>query len=231
MLKVRDLSSFYGKSIVLRGISLSVGDGEIVSLLGRNGVGRSTALKSIIGMTQAVGSVCLDGKELIGRSTHEIARLGVGYVPESRDVFPTLTVGQNLQLGSVMRRRESAWTEERLYALFPNLKEREHVPAGALSGGEQQMLSIGRALMGNPRILLVDEPTEGLAPKIVNQLAELLTEIARSGTSILLVEQKLAIALHISERVYVLGKGQVVFEGTPEAFNAASDVKAEWLGV
>jgi branched-chain amino acid transport system ATP-binding protein len=231
MFEIRDLEAFYGKSQVLRGIDLSVGPNEIVSLLGRNGVGRSTILKSITGELRATGSIRLHDEELLGRPSHQIARRGVGYVPENRDVFPTLTVSQNLRLGAVGVRRSDGWSEERLYTLFPNLKERAQVPAGALSGGEQQMLSIGRSLMSNPRIILVDEPTEGLAPKIVSQVSELLTEIAKSGTSVLLVEQKLSIALHVSSRLYVLGKGRVVFEGTPRTLASADRVKHDWLAV
>lgn len=231
MFEIENLEAFYGKSQVLRGVNLAVRENEIVSLLGRNGVGRSTLLKAVIGDVEAAGSIRLQEKELLGSATHEIARRGVGYIPENRDVFPTLTVEQNLQLGAATTQRKKSWSEERLYKLFPNLRERADVPAGALSGGEQQMLSIGRALMGNPRILLVDEPTEGLAPKFIQQVAELLLEIARSGTSVLLVEQKLAIALRISRRVYVMGKGQIVFEGTPEALQAAEAIKHDWLAV
>jgi branched-chain amino acid transport system ATP-binding protein len=231
MLEVRDLHAYYGKSHILHGVHLAIGDGEIVSLLGRNGVGRSTALRSIMGLVRCTGSVRFRGEELIGRKAYEIAQRGVGYVPESRDVFPSLTVRQNLLLGQKKSGREGRWTMADMYGLFPRLAERADTQAGVLSGGEQQMLTLCRTLMGDPALVMIDEPTEGLAPKIVEQVAGLFQEIKRRGVSILLVEQKLAIALDISERLYVMGHGAIVFEGTPRDVRDNAAVRKEWLEV
>jgi branched-chain amino acid transport system ATP-binding protein len=231
MLKVADLHAYYGKSHILQGVHFSVGTGEIVSLLGRNGVGRSTTIRAIMGEIPPVGSIEFKGMQIAGKSSHEIARLGLGYVPENRDIFPTLTVHQNLLLGIKPGRPPTRWTMEDMFALFPNLRDREHVVGGALSGGEQQMLAMCRTLMGNPELIMIDEPTEGLAPRLVNQVGELLTEIASRGVSILLVEQKLAIALRISQRVYVMGHGQIVYEGTPDELKLNAQVRSEWLEV
>ncbi len=231
LLAVEDLHAFYGKSHILRGVTFGVGAGEIVSLLGRNGVGRSTTVKAIMGDVPARGSVRFRGEELIGLRPHEIARRGLGYVPESRDVFPGLTVRENLLLGLKSVRQPGGWTAEDAFRLFPLLRERADVPGGVLSGGEQQMLTICRTLMGSPALIMIDEPTEGLAPKMVTVVKELLEEIARRGVSILLVEQKLTIALRISRRVYVMGHGRIVFEGTPDALRAAAPVRREWLEV
>ena len=231
MLEVRDLHAYYGKSHILQGVSLDVGDGEIVSLLGRNGVGRSTTIKAIMGEVPPTGSIRFKGAEIAGRKSHEIARLGLGYVPENRDIFPTLTVRQNLVLGQKGRRASGRWSMEDMFNLFPHLRDRADFEGGVLSGGEQQMLTICRTLMGDPDLIMIDEPTEGLAPQIVERVAELLEEIAGRGVSILLVEQKLTIALRISQRVYVMGHGHVVFEGTPDELRAAEDVRKEWLEV
>jgi branched-chain amino acid transport system ATP-binding protein len=231
MLAVSDLHAFYGKSHILRGVSLAVGEGEIVSLLGRNGVGRSTAIKAIMGDVAAHGSVRFRGKEICGLPPYVIARRGLGYVPENRDIFPSLTVRQNLLLGMKNPRRTGRWTMDDMFRLFPPLAERADNPGGVLSGGEQQMLTICRTLMGDPDLVMIDEPTEGLAPKLVQQVAGLLTEIAQRGVAILLVEQKLTIALTISRRVYVMGHGQVVFEGTPDDLRRADGVRREWLEV
>jgi branched-chain amino acid transport system ATP-binding protein len=233
MLEVRDLHAWYGKSHVLHGVTLDVGAGEIVSLLGRNGVGRSTTLKAIMGQVAARGVVRFRGESLLGSPPYVIAHKGLGYVPEDRAVFPDLTVRQNLELGRkpAVAGASAPFTLEDSFALFPRLAERESTPAGVLSGGEQQMLTLCRTLMGNPALAMIDEPTEGLAPMIVEQVARFLEAVRSRGIPILLVEQKLAIALDISERVYVLGHGQVVFEGTPAELRADAAVRKEWLEV
>lgn len=231
MLEVRDLHAYYGKSHILQGISFDIGVGEIVSLLGRNGVGRSTTIRAIMGEVPPTGSIIFNNRQIAGLRPYQIARLGLGYVPENRDIFPTLTVRQNLLLGMKSVRRSGRWSMEDLFTLFPNLRERADIPGGVLSGGEQQMLTICRTLMGDPDLIMVDEPTEGLAPKVVEQIRHLLGEIARRGVSILLVEQKLTIALKISQRVYVMGRGRVVFGGTPAELRANDKIRAEWLEV
>src|SRR6202020_1730114 len=231
MLEVRDLHAFYGKSHILQGVDLSVNEGEIVSLLGRNGVGRSTTCKAIMGLVDPVGTVRYRGQDIAGLRANLVARCGIGYVPEDRQIFPTLTVRQNLALGMKRAGRFGRWNFDDVFGLFPNLAERRDNPAGVLSGGEQQMLTMCRTLMGDPDLILIDEPTEGLAPKLVEQGGELLVEIARRGVSILLVEQKLAIALKISARLYVMGHGKIVFRGTPADFGENAAVRREWLEV
>jgi branched-chain amino acid transport system ATP-binding protein len=231
MLKLTDLHAFYGKSHVLHGVHFEVGAGEIVSLLGRNGSGRSTTVKAIMGLVEGTGSVRWREQEILGRKAFEIARLGLGYVPENRDIFPTLTVHQNLQLGEKRDGKTPRWSADDMYRLFPRMKERQHTAAGVLSGGEQQMLTLARTLMGDPDLVMVDEPTEGLAPKLVELVAELFREIKRRGVALLLVEQKLAIALDLSERLYVMGHGRIVFEGSPAALRGSSVVRREWLEV
>ena len=230
MLEVRDLHAYYGKSHILHGVSLAVGKGEIVSLLGRNGVGRSTTIKAVMGQVAATGSVRFKGEEILGRKTFEIAHLGLGYVPENRDIFPTLTVEQNLLLG-MKRSKSGKWTCEEMYAMFPRLRERKNTAAGVMSGGEQQMLTLCRTLMGDPELVMIDEPTEGLAPKIVELVGQYLRELKNRGISVLLVEQKLSIALDISDRLYVMGHGQIVFEGSPDDLKANQAVRKEWLEV
>jgi branched-chain amino acid transport system ATP-binding protein len=233
MLEVRELHAYYGKSHILHGVALDVRAGEIVSLLGRNGVGRSTTVKAIMGQVSARGTVRFMGENVVGLPAYEIAQRGIGYVPEDRAVFPDLSVRQNLELGRKDPRNPSAarFSIEESYALFPRLAERDATPAGVLSGGEQQMLTLCRTLMGNPRLVMIDEPTEGLAPMLVEQVARFLEAVRARGIPILLVEQKLAIALDISERVYVLGHGKVVFEGSPAELRAAATVRKEWLEV
>jgi branched-chain amino acid transport system ATP-binding protein len=231
MLEVRDLHAFYGQSHILHGIDLDVDEGEIVSLLGRNGVGRSTTCKAIMGLVLPHGVVRYRGRDIAGLRADLVARAGVGYVPEDRQIFPTLTVRQNLELGLKRARRFGRWSYEDVYRLFPNLRERQATPAGVLSGGEQQMLAMCRTLMGDPDLILIDEPTEGLAPMLVAQVATLLDEIARRGVAILLVEQKLTIALRISHRLYVMGHGRIVFAGTPADLQANVGVRQEWLEV
>jgi branched-chain amino acid transport system ATP-binding protein len=231
MLAVRDLHAFYGKGHILQGVNLEVAEGEIVSLLGRNGVGRSTTIKAIMGDIRAHGSIRFRGDEICGLPPYAIARKGLGYVPENRDIFPSLTVRQNLLLGMKNPRRPGRWSMNDMFALFPVLRERADTPGAVLSGGEQQMLTICRTLMGDPYLIMIDEPTEGLAPMLVRQVGILLTEIAQRGVAILLVEQKLTIALTISQRVYVMGHGRVVFEGTPDDLRRHDGVRREWLEV
>jgi branched-chain amino acid transport system ATP-binding protein len=234
MLEVDALHAYYGKSHILQGISFRVGEGEIISLLGRNGAGRSTTIKTIMGQIRPVGAIRFNGERIDGLKAHEIARRGLGYVPEDRAIFPDLTVRENLFLGLKSKRdrgRAARWSLEDTFALFPLLRERADAPGGVLSGGEQQMLTICRTLMGNPELIMVDEPTEGLAPKLVERVRELLLEIARRGIAILLIEQKLTIALAISHRVHVMGHGRIVFEGSPEALRANDAVRKEWLEV
>jgi branched-chain amino acid transport system ATP-binding protein len=231
MLEVRDLHAYYGKSHILQGVSFDVGPGEIVSLLGRNGAGRSTTIKAIMGGVPLTGSVRFRDEEVTGLRPHEIARKGLGYVPENRDIFPGLTVRENLILGMKSTRPSARWTFDDMFELFPVLGERAGVLGGVLSGGEQQMLTICRTLMGDPDLIMIDEPTEGLAPKLVELVAGLLGRIAERGISILLVEQKLTIALRISKRLYVMGHGRIVFEGSPEDLTANAAIRKEWLEV
>jgi branched-chain amino acid transport system ATP-binding protein len=231
MLQLDKLNAYYGKSHVLHGVSFTVGEGEIVSLLGRNGSGRSTTVKTIMGLVDGAGSIRWNGQEILGRKAYEIAHLGIGYVPENRDIFPKLTVEQNLMLGQKSARNTGQWKLDDMYALFPRLKERQHTEAGVLSGGEQQMLTLCRTLMGDPQLIMIDEPTEGLAPKIVEQVAKYLNELKRRGISVLLVEQKLTIALEVATRCLVMGHGQIVFEGTSDELRADSYVRKEWLEV
>ena len=231
LLKLADVHAYYGKSHILHGVDMNVGEGEIVSLLGRNGSGRSTTVKSIMGLVAAEGSIRLRDEEILGQRTFNIAHRGIGYVPENRDIFPKLTVEQNLQLGEKRGAKKPRWSFDDMYRLFPRLKEREHTEAGVLSGGEQQMLTLCRTLMGDPDLIMIDEPTEGLAPKIVELVGEYLQELRRRGVSVLLVEQKLTIALQISERCYVMGHGSIVFEGTPDDLRRNADIRKEWLEV
>jgi branched-chain amino acid transport system ATP-binding protein len=234
LLEIRNLHAYYGKSHVLHGVDLVVHQGEIVSLLGRNGVGRSTTVKAAMGQVDAKGSILFKGEQLLGLKAYQIAHKGLGYVPENRDIFPTLTVEQNLLLGQKTTRvsnQAQRWSLEDMYQMFPRLRERQHTAAGVLSGGEQQMLTLCRTLMGDPDLIMIDEPTEGLAPKIVDLVAAYLTELRNRGISVLLVEQKLAIALDISQRVYVMGHGSIVFEGTPDTLRQSDAIRREWLEV
>ena len=231
MLALHDVHAYYGKSHVLHGVSFSVGEGEIVALLGRNGSGRSTTVKAIMGLVHTEGSVDWRGRQLVGLKAFEIAHAGIGYVPENRDIFPTLTVHQNLMLGQKRGAEAPRWSFDDMYALFPRLKERQHTEAGVLSGGEQQMLTLCRTLMGDPDLIMIDEPTEGLAPKIIEQVAEYLRALKARGIGVLLVEQKLTIALEVADRCLVMGHGQIVFEGTPEDLRRDAAVRKEWLEV
>ena len=233
MLEVKGLNAFYGKSHILRGVDFHISKGEIVALLGRNGVGRSTTCKAIMGEVPPIGSIKFKEEEIAGRKAFEIAKLGLGYVPENRDIFPGLTTKQNLQLGIKPGQdvANSRWNLEDMYDLFENLKNRADVEASFLSGGEQQMLTMCRTLMGDPEVIMIDEPTEGLSPQMTKRVADLLNEISNRGVSILLVEQKLSIAMKISHRVYVMGHGQIVFEGTPKELEKRDDIRKEWLEV
>jgi branched-chain amino acid transport system ATP-binding protein len=232
LLEVRQLRVSYGKSQILQGLDLQVHAGEILSLLGRNGSGRSTTLKAIMGLTPASGEIDFHEQALADLPGYQRAQRGLAYVPEQREVFPGLTVEQNLLLGEKRSRDgECRWTRADLYALFPSLQARRQVAAGLLSGGEQQMLSLCRSLLGNPDLILIDEPTEGLAPKIVTQIAACLLELKTRGIAVLLVEQKLDIALTIADRIAVLGRGQIVFTGTAGEFALRTDLQQAWLGV
>ncbi|PIQ50907.1 MAG: ABC transporter ATP-binding protein [Comamonadaceae bacterium CG12_big_fil_rev_8_21_14_0_65_59_15] len=231
MLQIDKLHAYYGKSHVLHGVSLSVGAGEIVALLGRNGSGRSTTAKAVMGLVDATGSLRWKGQEILGKKTYEIAHLGLGYVPEEREIFPKLTVEQNLLLGQKSGRKAGRWSIDDMYQLFPRLGERCAVEAGVMSGGEQQMLTLCRTLMGDPDLIIIDEPTEGLAPKIVEQVGQFLQTLKAKGISVLLIEQKLTIALAVSDRCAVMGHGGIVFTGTPHELRQNPAVGREWLAV
>ncbi len=231
MLEVKDLHAYYGKSHILQGVDMNIQAGEVVSLLGRNGVGRSTTVKAIMGEVTPHGTVRFKGKDIAGLPSYKIAHLGLGYVPEHRDIFPGLTVRQNLLLGIKNPRKPGRWKLDDMLEMFPNLKARADTAAGVLSGGEKQMLTTCRTLMGDPELIMIDEPTEGLAPLIVQQVGDLIARIAEAGVAILLVEQKLSIALRISHRLYVMGHGQIVFEGTPDQLKANEAVRKDWLEV
>ena len=230
-LKLTDLHAYYGKSHVLHGVSFDVRPGEIVALLGRNGSGRSTTAKAIMGLVHCEGSICWNGAEILGQKAYQIAHLGLGYVPENRDIFPKLSVHQNLLLGQKGSGKGSRWTFNDMYTLFPRLRERQHTEAGVLSGGEQQMLALCRTLMGDPDLIIIDEPTEGLAPKIVELVGQYLQTLKAKGISVLLIEQKLTIAMAISDRALVMGHGSIVFDGTPGSLRADDAVRKEWLEV
>ena len=231
LLKIDGLHAFYGKSHVLHGVYMEVKAGEITALLGRNGSGRSTTAKAIMGLVDAQGSMLWRDQQILGKKTYEIAHLGIGYVPESRDIFPTLTVEQNLYLGQKSTRKAGRWSLEDMYQMFPRLKERQHMLAGVMSGGEQQMLTLCRTLMGDPDLIIIDEPTEGLAPKIVELVAQYLKELKRRGISVLLIEQKLTIAMEISDQCMVMGHGSIVFSGTPAQLRNDNYIRKEWLEV
>jgi branched-chain amino acid transport system ATP-binding protein len=231
LLHIENLHAFYGKSHVLHGVQFDVAPGEIVALLGRNGSGRSTTAKAIMGMVDCTGAIDWNGKRTLGMKPYEIAHLGIGYVPENRDIFPKITVHQNLMLGQKKAGQSGRWSFDDMYDMFPRLKERQHTEAGVLSGGEQQMLTLCRTLMGDPELIIIDEPTEGLAPKIVELVAQYLKKLKERGISVLLIEQKLTIAMAISDRALVMGHGSIVFDGTPDALRADANTRKEWLEV
>lgn len=233
LLEIKETHTYYGKSHILHGVSMEVEKGEIVALVGRNGVGKSTILKSIVGLAPSTkGSIRFKGQEMTGWKPHEICRLGVGYVPEERRIFPKLTVRQNLMSGMKPRQKVSnPWTIDRVYGFFPSLEWRDNQKAGNLSGGEQQMLTIGRTLMGNPEVILVDEPTEGLAPLLVDMVVKILRDINMKGVSILLVEHAMDVALGLASRAYVMSKGMIVFQGTSEELSADKEVRERYLEV
>lgn len=233
LLQVQDLHAHYGKSHILRGVSFAVDRGEVVSLLGRNGSGRSTTLKALMGLVPPTGGrVQLAQRQLAGAKPHAICRAGLAYVPEEREVFANLSVDENLRMGEQPPVAGALrWTLDQMFDYFPRLKERRNTKAGSLSGGEQQMLTICRSLLGNPLAILIDEPTEGLAPKIVAQVGESIDDMRRRGLSVVLVEQKLAIALKVSSRVCVMGHGRIVFQGGPQQFAADRELLSRWLAV
>jgi branched-chain amino acid transport system ATP-binding protein len=231
MLHIDNLHAFYGKSHVLHGVSFDVQPGEIVALLGRNGSGRSTTAKAIMGLVDSQGQIDWKGQAIVGKKAFEIAHLGIGYVPENRDIFPKLTVHQNLMLGQKGKGTGSRWSFDDMYQMFPRLLERQHTEAGVLSGGEQQMLTLCRTLMGDPDLIIIDEPTEGLAPKIVELVGQYLKTLKDRGGSVLLIEQKLTIAMKISDRALVMGHGSIVFSGTPTELNENTYIRKEWLEV
>ncbi len=231
MLHIDQLHAYYGKSHVLQAVSFDIAQGEIVALLGRNGSGRSTTAKAIMGLVDCHGTMTFHGQSLVHRKPFDIAHMGIGYVPENRDIFPKLTVHQNLLLGLKGKVPTGRWQFDDMYQLFPRLRERQHTEAGVLSGGEQQMLTLCRTLMGDPELIIIDEPTEGLAPKIVEQVGVFLQELRHRGVSVLLIEQKLTIAMQISDRALVMGHGSMVFDGTPARLKEDTAVRKEWLEV
>lgn len=237
LLEVQDLNTFYGTSHVLQGISLNVEQGEMVALLGRNGMGKSTTLKSIMGVVRAKsGSVVFKGKNICGYPSYRVARFGIGYVPEERRIFPNLTVRENLFMGIKGGKIKNpddpnTWTVERIFQHFPTLEKRAQQKGGILSGGEQQMLTIGRSLMGNPDLLLIDEPTEGLSPLMVKEVRDVLAEINKAGVSILLVEHNLKVAMSLAHRLYLMGKAHVGFTGTVDELKANPEARAKYLEV
>jgi branched-chain amino acid transport system ATP-binding protein len=235
MLELERINTFYEKSHILHNVSLEIKEGEVVGLLGRNGVGKSTTIKSIIGMVPPKsGSIRFQGRETVGLQPYQLARLGIGYVPEERRIFPTLTVRENLLMGMKSGKKptqDKGWTIEGIYQFFPALRERDSFKGGYLSGGEQQMLTIGRTLMGDPRLILLDEPTEGLAPQIVEAVANVIGEIHRSGVSVLLVEQSMDIVMDLANGILIMNKGEIVFKGTPEELNARPELREKYLEV
>jgi branched-chain amino acid transport system ATP-binding protein len=233
LLKVANLNAYYGRAHILFDVSLEVGRGEVVALMGRNGAGKSTTMKAIMGLTaRREGTVHFDGADIAALPPHRIARMGLGYVPEDRRVFSGLTVMENLDTGRQPPREGApSWTPEKLFKLFPNLGEMPRRLGGQMSGGEQQMLTVSRTLMGNPRLVLLDEPSEGVAPVIVEQMANMILELKREGLSILLSEQNLHFAELVSDRAYVLEKGQIRFSGTMRELAHDDAVRRAHLGV
>jgi len=236
LLALEDLHAYYGEAHILQGVSLTVGAGEVVTLIGRNGAGKTTTLKSIMGLVPArCGTISFDGRALTKLPTHEVARAGIAYVPEERRILPNLSVAENLRLGILGAGRgahaDNGAAVEEVLTYFPRLRERYEQKGKSLSGGEQQMLAIARGLVARPKLMLVDEPTEGLSPLLVESLTEILGEINRRGTTILLVEQMLEVALALSHRLYVMDQGRIQFEGTPDALRADPEIQQRFLGV
>jgi branched-chain amino acid transport system ATP-binding protein len=234
LLELKAVHAYYEESHILQGISLDVDQGEIVCLLGRNGVGKSTTLKSIIGLVEPrSGEVVFKGRDIAGMPPYTIAKLGVGYVPEERRIFPTLTVRENLLMGIKPGQKGNGegWTVDKVYKYFPALQSRDKQKGGHLSGGEQQMLTIARTLMGNPEVILIDEPTEGLAPLIVETVEQVIMDIHRQGIPVLLVEQNMRVALRLAGRIYVISKGKIVFQGTCQELEEADEIREKYLEV
>lgn len=233
MLDITGLHAAYGNIKVLNGVSLAVPGGSIATILGRNGSGRSSTCKAVMGLLPpTAGDVVLNGVNLAGRPAHEISRSGIGYVPEDRQIFRNLSVEENLRLGMhPAKAGRPAWAMDELYDVFPRLRERRNIKAGFLSGGEQQMLTLFRTLLTNPEVMLIDEPTEGLAPKVVDALAEVILEMKRRGLALLLLEQKLAMVMRLTDRVFVMGRGEIVFSGTVSEFQENEAVRKTWLEV
>jgi len=232
MLELVDVHTYYGESYVLQGISLEVKEGSVVALLGRNGMGKTTTIRSIIGFTPPRrGVIRFKGRDITGLQPYKIARMGIGLVPQGRHIFPSLNVKENLTMSARETGKPEAWSLDRVYSLFPILKERASCKGNLLSGGEQQMLTIGRALMTNPALLLMDEPSEGLAPIIVREVGHVIRQLKESGFSILLVEQNLPVALGVADYVYIVSKGVIVYESTPKELKGNEEVKTKYLGV
>lgn len=232
MLKLLDVHTYYGSSYVLRGISLQIPEGSVVALLGRNGMGKTTTIRSIIGFTPPRrGQVLFEDKNITELPPYKIAKLGIGLVPQGRSIFPSLSVKENLTMSARGIGKADSWTLDKVYSLFPILKERSSYPGTLLSGGEQQMLAIGRALMTNPQLILMDEPSEGLAPLIVKEVGNIIYQLKQKGFSILLVEQNLPMALKVADYLYILSNGKVVYESTPDHLRSNDEVKARYIGV
>ncbi len=232
LLSVRDIDTYYGDSHVLQGVSIGAKEGRAVALLGRNGAGKTTTLHSVMGLVKPQsGSIIFDNRDTASLAAYEIARLGIGFVPETRGIFPSLSVLEHLTLVKPHDGARRVWTLERVFETFPRLAERKNLGAAQLSGGEQQMLSIARALLTEPKLLVLDEPTEGLAPTIVDEIGLLLKELKQSGTTLLLVEQNYRFASEVADDVYVLGKGRIRWNGVPSELERQSEVKHTWLGV
>lgn len=232
-LEVNNIHTSYGLSQVLFGISFDVDEGEIVSLVGRNGVGKTTTMRSIMGLTKpSEGSIKFEGQEIVGMPTHKISQLGIGFVPEERRIFPDLSVWENLDIARrPAKDGKEAWDEERVYQLFPDLKDIPNRPGGVLSGGQQQMLTIARSLMGNPRLLLLDEPSEGLAPKVVEDVRDQVKLLKESGLTIIMAEQNLNFILHLSDKVHILEKGEVQWSGEGATLKADRSIIEQYLTV
>lgn len=232
MLELKDVHTYYGDSYVLQGVSLTVKDSSVVALLGRNGMGKTTTIRSIIGFNPPRrGKIFFNGKIISGLSPFKISRLGIGLVPQGRDIFPSLSVTENLTMAARTRGKQDPWTLEKIYPLFPQLKERGKNRGNLLSGGEQQMLAIARVLMTNPDIVLLDEPSEGLAPVVVQEVSKIIGKIKQSGFSIFIVEQNLSMALSVADYCYIISKGQIVYESEPDKLRKNEEIKAKFLGI